>query len=159
MDFQKKIGKFSERQIYLSEYIAVKLPQASGHSKIELVGISSTILPEHNGSELAVNSDFTIRDTARKLVDTPCRRGKFSHQYNSKPNSQAVKHQTSYKNVVTPLPGLEPLMPSSFRNQINKLDKSENSNHNLNRSTENTKHSSRSISVGKLDRNLLRLKK
>ena len=96
-------------------------------SKIEPVGIiSSTISPEHNSSESAVKYDFTIPDKTRKLVDTPCRRVKVSHRCRSKPNSNIVKYQTSFKKGVMALPGFELLRSPSSREKINNLDKKEN---------------------------------
>ena len=106
-----------------------------------------------------MNSDFTILDSLRKLVDMPCRRIKVKHRYGNKSNSNTMKHQTSYKKVVMPLPELELLRPPSSRDQINKLDKSENLNQKLSCSTENTKHLLRPIPIGQLDRNIMRLKK
>ena len=157
MDFQ---GKNRKEKFISVNALHSNYPRHQDHErKIELVGISSTILSEHNGPELAVNSDFMILDTLRKLVDTSCRRVKVSHRCRGKPNSHTVKYQNSYKKVVVSLPGLELLRPPSSRDQTNKLDKSENSNQKSDCFTENTKRPYRPIYFGQLDSNSLSLKK
>ena len=107
-------------------------------SKFEQVGIR---LLQQNGPEFRIGCEFWFYavDTPRKLVETPCRRVIVSHRCSSKPNPHTVKHQKSYKKLVVPLPGLAIIS----RNQINRLDNSENQKLNC-----STKHSCRKISVG-----------
>ena len=84
MDFRKKIENFSERKIYLGEYIEAKLPQAFRSSNNKSVDNQSSILLALNVTESVENSTFTIPDLPMKRVESSHRKGKVSYQNRSK---------------------------------------------------------------------------
>ena len=135
------------------------MPQASGSSESESVGISSMISSENNSPEIAVNSDFTIPDLPTNRVESSCRKAKVSYQYRSNSNNHRVKHHKRCQIGSMPLPGLEALRSPPSRDQINQLEIGKNLNQKSHGTTDSIKHSNRSISVEQLDRNLYKMKK